>query len=227
MRQQSERKSLAKRGFVRNWTRSFYKMKLGILPIALFVFIVLFFFKPFFLENKLPIPSDTIVGLYHPFRDLFSKDYPNGIPFKNSLITDPVRQQYPWRELAVSLEKKFQLPLWNPYNSSGTPLLANVQSASFYPLNILLFIMPFAIGWSLIILLGPLASALFLFLYLDNLKLNKLASLLGAFAFSFSGSMISWLEWGTITHVALWFPLILLAIDRIFLSLQSSNSEFK
>src|SRR3990167_6132233 len=167
MRQQSERKSLAKRGFVRNWTRSFYKMKLGILPIALFVFIVLFFFKPFFLENKLPIPSDTIVGLYHPFRDLFSKDYPNGIPFKNSLITDPVRQQYPWRELVVSLEKKFDLPFWNPYSFSGTPLLGNMQSAALYPLNILFIFFPFNTAWIILIILGPLLGGLFLYYYLN------------------------------------------------------------
>src|SRR3990172_7137742 len=130
-------------------------MKLSILPIVLFIFLVLFFFKPVLFENKLPIPSDTIIGLYHPFRDLFSKDYPNGIPFKNSLITDPVRQQYPWRELAISLEKKFELPLWNPYNLSGTPLLANMQSGALYPLNVLFFIFPFSLAWSLLIIFEP------------------------------------------------------------------------
>ncbi len=186
-----------------------------IFPFLILGFFVCLFFWQFLIKGLLPIPSDTIIGLYHPFRDLYAKDYPSGIPFKNFLITDPVRQQYPWRELTISLEKKLQLPLWNPYSFSGTPLLANFQSAPFYPINFLFLIMPFSIAWSLIIFLGPLLAGIFLFLYLDNLRLSKWASLIGAFAFSFSGFFVSWLEWGTITHVGLWLPLILLSIDKL------------
>jgi len=191
-------------------------MKHRILPIVLFIFIVLFFFKPFLFENKLPIPSDTIVGLYHPFRDLFSKDYPNGIPFKNFLITDPVRQQYPWRDLVISIIKKFELPLWNPYNFSGTPLLANLQSAIFYPFNLVFFILPFNIGWSVLILMQPLLAGIFLYWYLRNLSIHRIASFLGSLVFAFCGFSVAWMEWGTILHVTLWLPLILLAIDKIF-----------
>lgn len=191
-----------------------------ILPILSISLAVIVFFWQFFIKGLLPIPSDTIIGLYHPFRDLYVKDYPRGIPFKNFLITDPVRQQYPWKELAISIGKKMELPLWNPYNFAGMPLLANFQSAPFYPLNILLFIMPFDIGWSLVVLLAPLLSAIFLFLYLDNLKLSRWANVLGALTFSFSGFLISWLEWGTITNVALWLSLILLSIDKMVSSIK-------
>src|SRR5882762_8271595 len=98
-----------------------------IIPV-LFVLIVALFAYTFLLYGKLPIPSDTIIGLYHPYRDLYAKEFPNGIPYKNFLITDPVRQQYPWRWLAIDLEKIGKLPLWNPYSFSGTPLLGNMQS---------------------------------------------------------------------------------------------------
>src|SRR3989344_3358868 len=184
-------------------------------PILFIALTTVIFFWQFFFKGLLPVPADTIVGLYHPFRDLYAKDYPNGIPFKNSLITDPVRQQYPWRDLAISIEKKFELPLWNPYNFAGAPLLANFQSAPFYFLNILFFLMPFSSAWSLIIFLGPLMSGIFIFLYLDNLKLNRWASVLGAITSALSGFFTSWLEWGTITHVGLWLPLILLTIDKL------------
>ena len=201
--------------------------KLNLLPLVLLFFIVFIFFRPFFLQGKLPIPSDTIIGLYHPFRDLYSKEYPNGIPFKNFLITDPVRQQFPWRELAISMLKRFELPLWNPYSFSGTPLLANMQSASFYPLNVLFFILPFDISWSILIVLEPLLGGLFLYWYLNNLKLNKWASLIGAITFSFSGFSIAWMEWGTILHVGIWLPLILLSIDKIFFYLLSVSSKLQ
>ncbi len=186
-----------------------------IIPIIAISFIVVIFFKNFIFEGLLPVPSDTIVGLYHPFRDKYAKDYPRGIPFKNFLITDPVRQQYVWRFLVVSSEKKMQLPLWNPYNFSGTPLLANFQSSPFYPLNFLFFIIPFNYAWGIFIFAEPLLAGIFLYLYLTNLKLNKYASLIGAISFSFSGFSVAWLEWGTISHVAMWLPLLLFSIDKI------------
>src|SRR6478672_872821 len=120
------------------------------LPIIFLMIVISAFFSPFIYHNKLPIPSDTIIGLYNPFRDLYAKDYPNGIPFKNPLITDPVRQQYPWRSLVIDTEKKLALPLWNPYSFSGAPLLANFQASVFYPLNIFLYRFP--LGWSLLVL---------------------------------------------------------------------------
>jgi hypothetical protein len=184
------------------------------LPIALITIVFLVFFWQFLFKGLLPIPSDTIVGLYYPFRDAYIKS--NGVPYKNFLITDPVRQQIPWRELAVDAEKKLILPLWNPYNFAGTPLLANSQNAAFYPFNIVFFFLPFEFSWSLLILLQPILAGIFLYLYLRNLKLSKSACLLGTLAFSFSGFFIAWLEWGTVLNVALWLPLILLSIDKIF-----------
>lgn len=181
---------------------------------SLFLFIVIFF-KAFIFQGKLPIPSDTIVGLYHPFRDFYAKDYPRGIPFKNFIITDPVRQQYPWKSLVVEQEKKGQLPLWNPYTFAGGPLLGNLQSGAFYPLNLVFFLLPFPIAWGFFIFLEPLLAGIFLFLYLDNLKLDKRAGILGALSFALGGFSLSWLEWGNVIHTALWLPLILLAIDKI------------
>lgn len=185
-------------------------------PIALLIIIVFAFFKPFIFAGKFPIPSDTIVGLYHPFRDLYKEDYPNGIPFKNFLITDPVRQQIPWRQVSLDLLKKGELPLWNPYTFGGSPLLANHQAAPLYPLNILFFVLSFPIAWSILILLQPLLSSIFMYFYLRNINIGKIASLLGGITFAFSGFSVAWMEWGTVGHVVLWLPSVLLSIDKIF-----------
>ena len=183
-------------------------------PIAIVV-LVFIFFRPIFFNGKLPIPSDTIVGLYHPFRDLYRLEFPRGIPFKNFLTTDPVRQQYPWRYLSINSEKTFQLPLWNPYNFAGTPLLANFQSASLYPLNIVFLVLPFNYGWTFLIILQSLLGCIFMYLYLRFLKLEKMAALLGGIVFSFSGSSIVWMQWNTVFHTILWLPLILLAKEHL------------
>ncbi len=189
-------------------------MKKFLYPFILFLLVGIFFWQ-FLIKGLIPVPTDTIVGLYYPFRDYFAKDYPNGVPFKNYLITDPVRQQYLWKDLSIQTEKQLQLPIWNPYTFAGQPLLANFQTGAFYPLNLIFFILPFVLAWSIFIFLQPLLASIFMYLYLDNLRLKKYASLLGGITFAFSGFSIAWLEWGNVIHTALWLPLILLSIDKI------------
>jgi uncharacterized membrane protein YfhO len=173
------------------------------------------FFKDTFIKQLLPIPSDTIIGLYYPYIDYFSPIYERGYPFKNFLITDPVRQTYPWRNLVIQAEKNLTLPFWNPYSLAGTPLLANFQSSALYPLNFLFFVMPFATSWSLLVILSPLLGGLFMFLYLSHKRLNMWSCLLGGISFALSGFFVAWLEWNVLTHVLLWLPLLLLCIDNI------------
>lgn len=186
-----------------------------LISIASILFCVFLFFYPFFLQKKLPIPADTVIGLYNPFRDLYAKDYPNGIPYKNFLLTDPVRQQYIWKELSVDMLSLGQLPLWNPYEMSGTPLLANFQSGVFYPLNILLFLKPFSYSWSFFIFLQMILAGVFMYLYLRVLKLSHSACVLGSVTWMFSGFFVAWLEWGNIIHTVLWLPLILLSMHKL------------
>lgn len=198
-----------------------------ILSFLLFLLTTVLFFQPFFLKNKLPVPTDTIVGLYYPFRELYAKEYPRGIPFKNFQITDPVRQQYPWRYLTVEAEKNGQLPLWNPYNFSGTPLLANFQSGVFYPLNIFFFIFPFSTAWSLLIFFQPLLTMIFMYLFLRNLRLGIGPSIFGSISFAFCGFFVSWMEWGNVVNTGLWLPLVLLSIDKVFYCFNGEKLKIK
>lgn len=176
--------------------------------------IVLLFFFPL-LNGKSPAPLDTIVGLYNPWRDNVWDGFSAGVPFKNFLITDPVRQQIPYKFLAIENLKKGNLTYRNPYSFSGTPLSSNIQSSSYYPLNFIFLIFPFLTAWTISIILNPLLGGIFIFLYLKYLKMNNISSFFGALVFSFSGFMISWLEWETITNVLIWLPLILFAQDNL------------
>lgn len=186
---------------------------------------VFIFARAFILQGLLPIPADTIIGLYHPYRDLYAADYPNGIPYKNFLITDPVRQIYIWKNLSIDILKNGNLPLWNPYEFSGTPLLANFQSSPFYPLNVILFAKPFEISWSIFVLIQPLLAGLFTYLYLRNFKIHQLAAVFGGIVFAFSGFAVSWMEWGTILSTGLWLPLMLLSVEKLIGVFDLKNQE--
>jgi len=209
-------KNLDMKSLVKSYFHVFNMKKRVNLLYPLFVILIIFLlFLPTFVHGLLPIPSDTIIGLYHPYRDLYATEYPNGIPFKNFLITDPVRQIIPWKMLVMESWQKFQFPLWNPYEMAGKPLLANFQSGAFYPLNIILLIKNFAVGWTVFILLQQILGSVFFYVYIRSLKVSQLASIFGTLAFVFSGFFIAWLEWGTIIHTIIWLPVILLAIDKI------------
>src|SRR5512146_1228726 len=45
----------------------------------------------------------------------------------------PALQFIPWRTYAWQLLQNGLLPLWNPLNGMGAPLIANYQVAFFYP----------------------------------------------------------------------------------------------
>lgn len=201
-------------------------MKHMFYPVCIALVVLVFFWKVV-VYGLMPIPADTIVGLYHPYRDLYAVEYPNGIPYKNFLITDPVRQQYPWRQFGIDELKHGRLPIWNPYEMGGTPHIGNLQSAVFYPLNILFFIVPFHYGWTLLVILQPLLSAIFMYLYLRSLKLAPEASFFGSLLYAFSGFSISWLTWNTVGHVALYLPLILYIKDKVLRHLQKHKLDQK
>lgn len=183
--------------------------------IAIFVALICVFFYPTLIKGYLPIPTDALVGLYHPWRDVYVHDYPRGIPFKNFLITDPIRQQIPWRKGAIDQWKNGRVPLWNPFNFSGTSLIGNIQAAAFYPFNIVFFLFDFPVAWTILIILQPMLAGLFMYIYLRYLRVHPFVSLFGAIAWSFSGFSVAWLTWGTMMHVALWLPVLLLSIDKI------------
>lgn len=195
-----------------------YLLRFGILIIYVF-----WLYSPFIFNNKLPIPADTIVGMYHPFRDYYRDQYPNGIPFKNLLVTDAVRQLYPWRQLAIEQLKIGRLPLWNPYSFSGYPLMANFQSAPFYPLNFLYWFLDFPLVWSIQVLSQSLLGGMFMIFYLKHLKLRDESIVLGSLAWAGSGFFIGWLTSNTLVHTVVWLPLLLLSIDYI----ADKNSQFK
>jgi hypothetical protein len=191
------------------------KQRIHIAVLAGLVVVVLAFFYQVLFLGKLPVPTDTLVGLYHPWRDSFAQTNPRGVPFKNFLITDPVRQQIPWRKVVIDAWKQGHIPLWNPYAFGGASIVANIQAAVWYPINSIFLVLPFMDAWTVLIVLQPLLAAWFMYMYLRSRQLSNIASQLGALVWAFCGFSVAWMSWGTIMHTALWIPLLLLSVDTL------------
>lgn len=183
-------------------------------PGLVILLVTVIFFYPYFFKNLVPMPADLIVGAYYPWLDYKWIGYNAGVPVKNPLLSDVPSVIYPQRLLAVEQIKQGILPLWNPLMFSGYPLMATFQSAIFYPLNILYFIMPFIDAWSIQVILQPILASFFTYLFLRNLKLSKLACLLGGFAYAFGGFSLYWMEYNVHAHTAAFIPLLLYLIDQ-------------
>jgi hypothetical protein len=183
-------------------------------PYILLIVIVSLFYYPIIFFGRIPVPTDAMVGLYHPWRDIYSETNPRGIAFKNFLITDPFRQIIPWRKLAID-QWKSGTPSWNPYAFSGMPFDVNVQSGSYYPLNIFFFITDFLIAWNILILSQQFIAVVGMYLFLKNKLFSYDESIFGAIIWGFCGFMIAWLTWGTMDQIASWLPSALFLVDKI------------
>ena len=180
----------------------------------LIIFIVWFVFSSqYFLKGLSPFPSTYLLNNFDPWN---AYDIISG-PVKNGATPHVITQIYPWKWLAIDSFKSGNFPLWNPYAFSGTPLLANYQSAVLSPFNLLYFVLPFVDAWSISILLQPLLAAVFMFFYLKSINRSEFASALGAIAFGFCGFITSWMMYGTLGFAILYLPLSLFAIEKFFL----------
>ncbi|MCX6705475.1 MAG: hypothetical protein NT162_04045 [Candidatus Woesebacteria bacterium] len=182
--------------------------------ILLLVFYNLVLFAPM-LRGLVPLPTDALAGAYYPWAGQFW-GFVAGIPYKNISLTDVFSQLFPWRSLAIDLIKQAVPPLWNPYSFSGYPLLANWQSAPFYPLNLLMFIFGNTHGYGIMVFLQPILAASFMYIFLRQLKLSRVAAGLGGLVSAYSGFVMVYLEYATIGQIMIWLPLILYIFYKYF-----------
>jgi hypothetical protein len=136
-------------------------------------------------------------------------------PQWNPLLWDGVAQFYPWRvHLHRSVAEQGTLPLWNPHQFSGTPFLANAQTAVLYPLNILFVIFEPVRAFGLSAMLHLFLAGLFAFIFSRALGIGRFGATVSGVSFAFCSFMVLWLELPTLVNVATWLPLVLYLILR-------------
>jgi len=101
-----------------------------------------------------------------------------------------------------------RLPLWNPYNASGEPWLANPQTGIFYPPAWLMVVLPFATGYMLFLLFHVILMGWGSYLLFVRTA-SRGAALAGATALMFSGPFLSLLDVSNNLATLAWIPLAL------------------
>lgn len=130
----------------------------------------------------------------------------------------PSTQFIPWWWQAFQTLRAGELPLWNPMLGMGAPLLANYQSALFYPPTWMYFLLASVGGlplmaWGMAVIVAVhLAWAGWGMVKLTkSLGLSELAQTVAGLAFSLSGYLVARAHFLSINAAIAWLPWILLA----------------
>jgi hypothetical protein len=101
-----------------------------------------------------------------------------------------------------------RLPLWNAYNASGEPWLANPQTGVFYPPAWLFVVLPFARAYTIYLALHVMLLGFGAYLLFARLTRPGGGALSAALALTFCGPVISLLDVSNNLTTFAWVPLI-------------------
>ncbi len=174
--------------------------------------VILCFWAPWLARGRVPVP----VGQQTWMLPWAGAQWPDkGAEQWDAFWWDGVAQFYPWR---LQLHRGLQAgewPLWDSQQFCGYPLVANGQSAMFYPLNWLHGLVHPRIGMGLSALLHFLLAALLTFGFCREIELSPAAAMYAALAFTLGGFMIGMVPLPTLVNSIAWLPGGLWGVERV------------
>ncbi len=108
-----------------------------------------------------------------------------------------------------------QIPLWNPYQGCGNPLLATAQAQALYPLNIVYLFLPVHIAMGAFAVLHVFLAGVFTFIFMRTVGASRVGAIVAGILFMFGGPIMVRTFQTSILGSAIWLPLVLTAIHRI------------
>ncbi|HVN50619.1 MAG TPA: hypothetical protein VMT43_04260, partial [Acidimicrobiales bacterium] len=99
------------------------------------------------------------------------------------------------------------LPLWNPYEGSGVPQLADGEAAPLSPFNVPYAVFSLRVALVVSVAMVLMASGLFTYGLARHLGAGHLGAMVGAIGFAFAGVNLVWLQ-STVSAAAALLPAI-------------------
>jgi hypothetical protein len=128
---------------------------------------------------------------------------------------------YPVFSYAASQWQQGSVPLWNPHLYGGSPFLADMQTGSFYPPNLLAFLLarPFTYEtMELLAILHYLMAAVFTYIYGRTLGLGRVGAYTFGLVFAFGGFMVAHFGHLNMIEATVWLPICLACFHRALAS---------
>src|SRR3989338_6619037 len=99
------------------------------------------------------------------------------------ISTDTSILEEPVYEYIKQCFRKGIIPLWNPHQACGYPLIAMMEMGMFFPVNFFLYIFPQAYAWDMMIFCRFLLAGLFTYWLMRSFRYGKIPSLGAAIIF--------------------------------------------
>lgn len=175
-------------------------------PILVLVVLALAFWSRVLFTGRVLLPGEMLSG-FLPFGNN------PGAPW-TILQWDSLAQYFPWRHFAAEQLHAGKIPLWNPYQFTGTPFVANAQSAVFYPLNWPFWCFDTAYAFGIAALEHTLLAMLGTFVLCRRWGMSRAASVVSATAYAFCGYLAAWALLPTLFATASWLPVCLWLFEK-------------
>lgn len=128
-------------------------------------------------------------------------------------------QVLPWFQFEAREFRHGRMPLWDPHQWLGQPMLGQGQPGGAYPLNWLLFLLPLrdglirvaSLNWYFVLI--HLMAIVFAYALCRDLGRSRSASLIAGCVFGLAG-YVGTTDWPQMINGAVWAPLVLLFLLR-------------
>ena len=133
---------------------------------------------------------------------------------RNFVYRDAGHFYYPYLKLIAQEWAAGRVPLWNPYENGGTPLLANPTAAVLYPLK-LVFLLAYPLAFKLYHVGHVALAGVAMLAAARTMRLSWTAAALAAVAYAGSGFVLFQVYNVVFLVGAAWLPLGMACADRL------------
>lgn len=131
-------------------------------------------------------------------------------------IGDGMLEFLPKMSVIGSIYRSLELPLWNPLEFAGFPLMGSIQHGVFYPPVAVLFtLLPAGLAYNILVVLHFALAGAFTYLLARQMGLGREASCLAGVVYAFLGYLPSHLQHTSILNSGAWLPLVVFFFERI------------
>jgi len=133
----------------------------------------------------------------------------------SSVGTDIWAAYFYWRHFGFQSLASGEIPLWNPYSFSGIPFVAGMESAIFYPPNLIYLLFGTAFATNLSIALHCFLASLFTYIFARYVNIDRAGAVLAAITFAYGAPSFLRIYAGHLVGLAalIWLPLLFMSAE--------------
>jgi hypothetical protein len=152
-----------------------------------------------------------VLGMYHDV--LFS----NGARILSAQQQDLTSQFVPWREWGFGLLRQGHVALWNPHTFCGMPFVGMLQSALFYPPNVLYLFLPIGVATNWGLALHVYLAGVLMYAWARRRTVGPIGATVSGVTYMLCAPYIMHMLPGHVPFlaVAAWTPLVFLVADAL------------